>query len=163
MATWRSAMRETVVFSRIISSFITYLCQYEALIFRLLPFDFTICLKLSGSDPLTVTSAQGCNFWKLIGGAERGKDDQGTIKILMGTDFTSYLVHFLHNIGGAQLNIGGAQALSQRYKVTPMLAPEERYERLLFVLLRNYVFCTQTMLVAHLRMTSHEMLTPEVE
>ena len=63
---------------------------------------------------------QGCNFWKLIGGAERGKDAQGTIKILMDTDFTSDLAHFLHNIGGAQLNIGGNEALPKRYKVTPI-------------------------------------------
>ena len=44
-----------------------------------------------------------------------------TIKILLDTDFTSYLAHFLHNIVGAQLNIGGAQALPKGYKVTPML------------------------------------------
>ena len=31
----------------------------------------------------------------------------GTIKILLDTDFTSDLAHFLHNIVGAQLNIGG--------------------------------------------------------
>ena len=54
---------------------------------------------------------QGCNFRKLIGGAERGKDAQGTIKILMDTEFTSDLAHFLHNIGGAQLNIGGTELL----------------------------------------------------
>ena len=63
---------------------------------------------------------QGCNFWKLIGGAERGKDAQGTIKILLNMDFTSYLAHFLHSIVGAQLNIEGAQVLPKRYKVTPM-------------------------------------------
>ena len=63
---------------------------------------------------------QGFNFWKLIEGAERGKDAQGTIKILMDTDSTSYLTHFLHNIVGAQLNFGGAQALLKRYTVTPM-------------------------------------------
>ena len=40
----------------------------------------------------------------------------------MSTDFTSDLTHFLHNIVGAQLNIGGAQALPKRYKVTPMAA-----------------------------------------
>ena len=50
--------------------------------------------------------SQGYNFWKLIGGAERGKDAQGTIKILLNTDFTSDLTHFLHNIVGVQLNIG---------------------------------------------------------
>ena len=55
-----------------------------------------------------------------MGGAEKGKDVQGTIKILLGTDFTSDLAHFLHNIVGAQLNIGGAQALPKRYKVTLM-------------------------------------------
>ena len=65
---------------------------------------------------------QGCNFWKLIGGAERGKDAQGTIKILLDTDFTSDLAHFLHSIRGAQLNIGDAQALLERYEVTPMTA-----------------------------------------
>ena len=48
-------------------------------------------------------------------GSERGKDAQGTIKILLDTDFTSYLAHFLHNIVGAQLNIRGAQALPKRY------------------------------------------------
>ena len=52
---------------------------------------------------------QGCNFWKLIGGAERGKDAQGNIKILLDADFTSDLAHFLCNIVGAQLNIGAAQ------------------------------------------------------
>ena len=46
---------------------------------------------------------------------------QGTIKILLNTDFTSDLAHFLHNIVGAQLNIAGAQALPNRYKVTPMV------------------------------------------
>ena len=64
---------------------------------------------------------QGCNFWKLIGGAERGQRAEGTIKILQETDFTSDLVHSLHNILGAQLNIEGAQALPKRYKVTPMI------------------------------------------
>ena len=44
-----------------------------------------------------------------------GKDAQGTIKILLDTDFTSDLDHFLHTIVGAQLNIGGAQALPKRY------------------------------------------------
>ena len=29
-----------------------------------------------------------------------------TIKILMDADFTSDLAHFLHNVGGAQVNIG---------------------------------------------------------
>ena len=38
----------------------------------------------------------------------------------MDTEFTSNLAHFLHNIGGAQLNIGGAEALPKRYKVTHM-------------------------------------------
>ena len=33
-------------------------------------------------------AGQGCNFWKLFGGAERRKDAQGTIKILLDTDFT---------------------------------------------------------------------------
>ena len=33
------------------------------------------------------------------------------IKNLLDTDFTSDLAHFLHNIVGAQLNIGGAQAI----------------------------------------------------
>ena len=64
--------------------------------------------------------SQGCNFWKLIGGAERGNDAQGAIKILLDTDFISDLAYFPHNTMGAQLNIGGAQALSKRYKVTPM-------------------------------------------
>ena len=55
-----------------------------------------------------------------MGGAEREKYAQGTIKILMDTDFTSDLAHFLHNIRGAQLNIGGGEALPKRYgKVTP--------------------------------------------
>ena len=63
---------------------------------------------------------KGCNSWELIGGAERGKGVQGTIKILLDTDFTSDFVHFLHNIVGAQLNIGSVQALPRRYKVTPM-------------------------------------------
>ena len=57
----------------------------------------------------------------MIGGAERGKYAQGGIKILMDTDFFSHLDHFLHSIGGAQLNIGGAEALPKRYKVTPMI------------------------------------------
>ena len=43
-------------------------------------------------------------------------------KSFMATDFTSDLTHFLHNIVGAQLNIGGAQTLPKRYKVTPMTA-----------------------------------------
>ena len=74
------------------------------------------------SNDIPVTLNQGCNFWNLIGGTERGKDAQGsTIKILLDTDFTSDLAHFLHNIVGAQLNIGGAQALPKRYKVTPCL------------------------------------------
>ena len=68
---------------------------------------------------------QDCNFWKLVGGAERGKYAQGrylpTIKSLLDTGFTSYLTHFLHNSVGAQLNIGSAQALTKRYKVTPMI------------------------------------------
>ena len=34
--------------------------------------------------------------------------------------FTSDLAPSLHNIGGAQLNIGGAVALPKRYNVTPM-------------------------------------------
>ena len=42
-------------------------------------------------------------------------------KVLLDTDFTPDLPHFLHNIVGAQLNIGGAQALPKKYKVTPML------------------------------------------
>ena len=57
---------------------------------------------------------QGCNFWKLIGGAERGKDAQGTTKILLDTDLTSDLTHILRNIVGAKLNIGGALALPKR-------------------------------------------------
>ena len=60
---------------------------------------------------------QGCNFWKLIRGAERGKDAQGTIKILLDMDFTSDLAHFLHDIAVAQLNIGGAQAPQRDIKL----------------------------------------------
>ena len=71
-------------------------------------------------------SHQGCNFWKLIVGAEWGKDAQGTIKILLNTNFTSDLAHFLQNIVGAQLNIGGAQALPKRYTVTPMVATAKK-------------------------------------
>ena len=41
---------------------------------------------------------QGCNFWKVIGGAERGKYAQGTINIFLDTDFTSDLARFFHNI-----------------------------------------------------------------
>ena len=67
-------------------------------------------------------SGQGCNFWKLIGGAERGNMLKVPSKSFMETDFTSYLINFLRNIVGAQLNIGGAQALPKRYKVTPMAA-----------------------------------------
>ena len=61
------------------------------------------------------SAEQGCNFWKLIGGAERGKFAQGTIKIFLNTDFTSNLARFLHNIVGAQLNIGGVRALPEIY------------------------------------------------
>ena len=46
------------------------------------------------------------------------------MKIRMDAVFTLDLAHFLHNIGGAQvaqLNIGGAGALPNRYKVTPMV------------------------------------------
>ena len=57
----------------------------------------------------------------MVGGAERGKFAQGTIKILLGADFTSDLTQFLHNIADVQLNIRGAPALPKRYKVTPML------------------------------------------
>ena len=57
------------------------------------------------------------NFWKLFEGGERGKDAQGTIKILMDTDFASDLAHFLRNIGGAQLNIGVAEALQRDIKL----------------------------------------------
>ena len=56
----------------------------------------------------------------MIGGAERGKDAQGTTKILLNTDFTSDLAHFFHSIVGGQPNVGGAQTLPKRYKVTPM-------------------------------------------
>ena len=45
-----------------------------------------------------------------------------TIKILIGTDFSSNLTRFLVNVKGAQLNIGGAEALRKRYKVTPYAA-----------------------------------------
>ena len=57
----------------------------------------------------------------MLGGAERGKDAQGAIKILLDTDFTSDLAQFLYNIGGAQLNIRGALALPKRYKVTTVV------------------------------------------
>ena len=73
----------------------------------------------------------GLNFWKLVGGAQREKDAQGTIKNLLDTDFISDLAHFFHNIVSAQLNIvsaqlniGSAQALPNRYKVTPMFQNE---------------------------------------
>ena len=33
------------------------------------------------------SSAQDCNFWKLNGSAESGKDAQDTIKIILNTDF----------------------------------------------------------------------------
>ena len=60
-------------------------------------------------------SGQGCNFWKLIGGAERGNMLKVPSKSFMATDFTSDLTHFLHNIVGAQLNIGvGVLRHSQR-------------------------------------------------
>ena len=70
--------------------------------------------RLGGGGNGRKVLKQGCNFWKMIGGAERRKYAQDTIKILMGTDFTSDLAHFLHHIGGAQLCIGGAEALPKR-------------------------------------------------
>ena len=38
-------------------------------------------------------------------------------------DFTSDLAHFFHNPVRAQLNIGGAQALPNRYKVAEVSLP----------------------------------------
>ena len=41
------------------------------------------------------------------------------MKILMNTNFTPDLTHFLAKNRGAELNIGGAEALSKRYRTTP--------------------------------------------
>ena len=57
-------------------------------------------------SPTTVGIRAVPIFRKLIGDAERGKDAQGTIKILMDTNFTLDLAHIHDNIEGAQLNIG---------------------------------------------------------
>ena len=86
---------------------------------------------------------QGCNFWKLIGSAERGKDAQCmyvlTSKILLDTNFTSTLTHFLHSIGGALLNIGGAQALPRDIKLHQWRTSRQarRHSGLLCALLRH--------------------------
>ena len=48
---------------------------------------------------------------------------QGTIKILVESDFSSNLTHFLTIIGGSAHHWGGgggARALPKRYKVTPL-------------------------------------------
>ena len=46
--------------------------------------------------------------------------------LLVNTEFIpdlTGLTHIVANNGGAQLNIGGAEALSKRYKTTPMTLP----------------------------------------
>ena len=55
-----------------------------------------------------------CNFSKSIGGGggQRVKSAQGTIKVMLKSDFSSDLIHFLAIIGG-----GGG--LPKRYKATP--------------------------------------------
>ena len=60
-----------------------------------------------------------CNFSKSIGGRQRAKSAQDTIKIMMESDFSSNLTPFLTNIGGLNPRLGG-RALPKKYKVTPL-------------------------------------------
>ena len=63
-------------------------------------------------------------------GAQRVKSSQGTIKILMKSDFSSNLTPFLPLLGGGGLSprlggisprLGEAQAFPKTYKVAPLV------------------------------------------
>ena len=62
------------------------------------------------------------NDWGVVRGEKILKVPSNSLCIHLPTDFTSDFTRFLANNGGAQLNIGGAEALTKRYKITHGLA-----------------------------------------
>ena len=67
-------------------------------------------------SPIPYPLSHGSNFWKVIGGAWWGKDDEVIINIVVNADLSSDLIHFL-------ANNWGAEAPQKKYKTTPVPCP----------------------------------------
>ena len=92
---------------------------------------FARCLALLAAVIVSVVCQERghrCNFSSRFRGWEqRAKNAQGTIKILMESDFSSNLTHLLSKLGGSahhwgrtQPTLEGLGARPKRYEVTPL-------------------------------------------
>ena len=78
--------------------------------------------RRGGGGPSCPAVQHRCNFSKSIGGPQGVKSAQGTIKILLKSDFSSGLTHFLAIIGGE-----GTRASKKDIKLGPCCPVSSQY------------------------------------